>query len=48
MEGREPRAPKDWSNDEPTRPGGGADAPVTPSSDGRPASGPIGGPAGEH
>jgi len=48
MEGRDPRPPKDWSNDEPKRPGGGADAPVTPSSDGRPASGPIGGPAGEH
>ncbi len=48
MEGRAPRPPKDWSNDEPKRPGGGADAPVTPSTDGRPASGPIGGPAGEH
>ncbi len=48
MEGREPRPPKDWSSDEPKRPGGGADAPVTPSTDGRPASGPIGGPAGEH
>ncbi|MBK1618520.1 ATP-dependent metalloprotease [Lamprobacter modestohalophilus] len=48
MEGREPRPPKDWSNDETKRPGGGADAPVTPSADGRPASGPIGGPAGEH
>ncbi|NBC49804.1 MAG: ATP-dependent zinc metalloprotease FtsH [Gammaproteobacteria bacterium] len=48
MAGRDPRPPKDWSNDEPKRPGGSADAPVTPSSDGRPASGPIGGPAGEH
>ena len=48
MEGRTPRPPKDWGNDEPKRPGGGADAPVTPSTDGRPASGKIGGPAGEH
>jgi len=48
MEGREPRPPKDWGNDEPKRPGGNADAPVTPATDGRPASGPIGGPAGEH
>jgi cell division protease FtsH len=48
MEGRDPRPPKDWSADEPKRPGGGADAPVTPTPDGRPASGPIGGPAGEH
>jgi cell division protease FtsH len=48
MEGRDPRPPKDWGADEPKRPGGGADAPVTPTPDGRPASGPIGGPAGEH
>jgi len=48
MEGRTPRPPKDWNADEPKRPGGGADAPVTPAGDGRPASGPIGGPAGEH
>ncbi|MFP4062326.1 MAG: ATP-dependent metalloprotease, partial [Halochromatium sp.] len=48
MEGRTPRPPKDWGNDEPKRPGGGADAPVTPSTDGRPVSGKIGGPAGEH
>ena len=48
MEGRKPRPPKDWNADEPKRPGGGADAPVTPTSDGRPTSGPIGGPAGEH
>ncbi|MEA3638683.1 MAG: ATP-dependent zinc metalloprotease FtsH [Lamprobacter sp.] len=48
MEGREPRPPKDWNSDEPKRPGGSATAPVTPSTDGRPASGPIGGPAGEH
>ncbi|MBK5931698.1 ATP-dependent metalloprotease [Halochromatium salexigens] len=48
MEGRTPRPPKDWGDDEPKRPGGGADAPVTPSTDGRPTSGPIGGPAGEH
>jgi len=46
MAGKPPRPPKDWSSDAPPkRPGGGAEAPVTT---GKPAPGPIGGPAGEH
>jgi cell division protease FtsH len=48
MTGKPPRPPKDWSNDvPPKRPGGGAEAPVTPD-EGKPVPGPIGGPAGEH
>jgi cell division protease FtsH len=48
MAGKPPRPPKDWSSDTPPkRPGGGAEAPVTPD-EGKPAPGPIGGPAGEH
>jgi cell division protease FtsH len=48
MAGKPPRPPKDWSSDAPPRrPGGGAEAPVT-TGDGKPAAGPIGGPAGEH
>jgi cell division protease FtsH len=49
MSGKSPRPPKDWDADTPpSRPGGGAEAPVTPSPDDKPAAGPIGGPAGEH
>ena len=48
MEGRTPRPPKDWTSEPPKRPGSGGEAPATPPAGGKPASGPIGGPAGEH
>ncbi len=49
MEGREPRLPKQWSDDATQPPSGGAEAPSSkPQSGRRPSGGPIGGPAGEH
>ncbi|WP_173865209.1 ATP-dependent zinc metalloprotease FtsH [Thiohalocapsa sp. ML1] len=50
MEGREPRPPKQWSEDASPPPSGSADAPTgaKPDTDPRPSGGPIGGPAGEH
>ena len=49
MEGREPRPPKQWTDDASEPPSGSADAPAPaePEKGPRP-SGPIGGPAGEH
>jgi cell division protease FtsH len=56
MEGREPRPPKQWTEDASPPPGGNADVPATgqsgaqagPEAGSRPSGGPIGGPAGEH
>uniref|UniRef100_UPI0025F7D68E ATP-dependent zinc metalloprotease FtsH n=1 Tax=uncultured Thiohalocapsa sp. TaxID=768990 RepID=UPI0025F7D68E len=50
MEGREPRAPKQWSDDASEPPSGSADAPAQaqPEKGPRPSGGTIGGPAGEH
>ena len=49
MEGRQPRPPKQWSDDASEPPSGSADAPVpTEPEKGPRPSGPIGGPAGEH
>jgi cell division protease FtsH len=49
MEGREPRPPKQWSDDASQPPSGNAAAPVSrPEPGPRPSGGPIGGPAGEH
>jgi cell division protease FtsH len=50
MEGREPRPPKQWSEDASPPPSGSADAPTgaKPDTDPRPSGGPIGGPVGEH
>jgi cell division protease FtsH len=54
MEGREPRPPKQWSDDASQPPSGNADAPApgqaeaAPGTGPRPSGGPIGGPAGEH
>jgi cell division protease FtsH len=50
MEGRDPRPPKQWSDDASQPPSGSADAPAgaKPEAGPRPSGGPIGGPAGEH
>ncbi|MCG6940046.1 MAG: ATP-dependent zinc metalloprotease FtsH [Thiohalocapsa sp.] len=53
MEGREPRPPKQWSDDASQPPSGSAEAPANRPEAGsqpgrRPSGGPIGGPAGEH
>jgi cell division protease FtsH len=48
MSGRIPRPPKDWGSEAPPRrPGGSAEAPASDGV-GKPAAGPIGGPAEEH
>jgi cell division protease FtsH len=58
MEGRDPRPPKQWSDDVSKPPSGSADAPATHKPESQPdnqsgsgdraSGGPIGGPAGEH